>query len=109
MAEDGNAKVRYVQDVGILCRSRADAEQALATVQQWVEENGLTLHLTKTKVVDARTEGFDFLGYTFRGNLRLPRKKSLDKMKETLRAKTKRNNGESLQWIAERLNATLQC
>jgi len=26
----------------------------------------LQLHPTKTKVVDSQTEGFDFLGYTFR-------------------------------------------
>ena len=70
--------------------------------------HGLTLHPAKTKIVDARTEGFDFLGYTFRGELRLPRKKSLDKMKETIRAKTKRTNGNSLQWIVGALNATLQ-
>ena len=44
-------------------------KHALAKVQAWVEDNGLTLHPTKTKIVDARTEGFDFLGYTFRGEL----------------------------------------
>jgi RNA-directed DNA polymerase len=108
LAEAGLAMIRYADDFVIMCRSRGEAEQALAKVQQWVEENGLTLHPTKTKIVDARTEGFDFLGYTFRGELRLPRKKSLDKMKETIRAKTKRNNGESLQRIAETLNATLR-
>jgi RNA-directed DNA polymerase len=108
LAEMGLAMIRYADDFVIMCRSRAEAERALATVQHWVEANGLTLHPTKTKIVDARTEGFDFLGYTFRGELRLPRKKSLDKMKETIRVKTKRSNGESLQWIVERLNATLR-
>ena len=61
--------VRYADDFVILCRSRAEADQALAKVKAWVEENGLTLHPTKTKIVDARTDGFDFLGYTFRGDL----------------------------------------
>jgi RNA-directed DNA polymerase len=91
----------------ILCRSRAEAEQALAKVKQWVEDNGLTLHPTKTKIVDARTDGFDFLGYSFRGHLCLPRKKSLDKLKETIRAKTRRTNGHSLRMIVRSLNATL--
>jgi RNA-directed DNA polymerase len=108
MAEAGLAMIRYADDFVILCRSRAEAEQALAKVKQWVEENGLTLHPTKTKIVDARTEGFDFLGYTFRDQLRLPRKKSLSKLKETIRAKTKRTNGDSLQWTVSTLNATLQ-
>jgi RNA-directed DNA polymerase len=108
MAEDGIAMVRYADDFVILCRSRAEADQALAKVKHWVEENGLTLHPTKTKIVDARTDGFDFLGYTFRGMLRLPRKKSLDKLKETIRAKTHRANGNSLPCIVRTLNATLQ-
>jgi RNA-directed DNA polymerase len=108
MAEAGIAMVRYADDFVILCRSRAEADQALAKVKQWVEENGLTLHPTKTKIVEARTDGFDFLGYTFRGELRLPRKKSLDKLKETIRAKTHRTNGNSLPCIVRTLNATLQ-
>ena len=107
LAEAGYAMVRYADDFVILCRSREEADQALATVKSWVEENGLTLHPTKTKIVDARTDGFDFLGYTFRGNLRLPRKKSLDKMKETIRAKTGRTSGHSVKWIILHLNRTL--
>ena len=58
-------------------------------------DNGLTLHPTKTKIVDARTDGFDFLGYHFRGTRRWPRKKSLKKLKDTIRAQTRRNNGDS--------------
>jgi len=108
LAGAGYAPVRYADDIVILCRSRAEAEQALARVAAWVEANGLTLHPGKTKVVDARTEGFDFLGYTFRGALRLPRKKSLEKLKEAVRAKTGRNNGTSLARIVGTLNRTLQ-
>jgi RNA-directed DNA polymerase len=107
LAESGYALVRYADDFVILCRSREEAVEALAKVKLWVEENGLTLHPTKTKIVDARTEGFDFLGYTFRGDLRLPRKKSLDKLKDSIRAKTGRTNGNSLTWIVGTLNATL--
>jgi RNA-directed DNA polymerase len=108
LAASGFAMIRYADDFVIMCRSREEADQALGKVKQWVEENGLTLHPTKTKIADARTEGFDFLGYTFRGRLRLPRKKSLDKLKETIRAKTKRTSGNSLQWTVETLNATLR-
>ncbi len=96
LAEAGFAMTRYADDFVILCRSRAEADRALAKVKQWVEEHGLTLHPTKTKVVDSQVEGFDFLGYTFRGGLRLPRKKSMDKLKDSIRAKTKRTNGSSL-------------
>lgn len=107
LAAAGFALVRYADDFVILCRTREDAERALAMVQRWVQENGLTLHPTKTKVVDARTDGFDFLGYTFRGRYRQPRKKSLDKFKDTIRAKTHRANGHSLMTIIKSLNTTL--
>jgi len=108
LAEAGFAMVRYADDFVILCRTREDAERALARVQRWVEDNGLTLHPTKTKIVDARTKGFDFLGYTFRGRFRQPRKKSLAKLKDSVRAKTHRANGHSLTRIVNSLNATLQ-
>ncbi len=108
MAEAGFAMIRYADDFVILCRSSAAAHRALKQVQRWVEANGLTLHPTKTKVVDAQEEGFDFLGYTFRGRLRLPRQKSLGKLKETIRAKTRRTNGSSLGCIVGGLNNTLQ-
>ena len=52
--------VRYADDFVILCRSREDADRALELVQRWVDANGLTLHPTKTQIVDACTEGFDF-------------------------------------------------
>jgi RNA-directed DNA polymerase len=108
LAEAGFAMVRYADDFVILCRTREDADRALGLVQTWVVENGLTLHPTKTKIVDARTDGFDFLGYTFRGDLRLPRTKSLDKFKEAVRDKTRRNNGRSLPIILASLTPTLQ-
>ena len=47
----------------------------------------------KTRIVDARTQGFDFLGYRFAGGRRWPRDKSLTKLKDTIRAKTRRTAG----------------
>lgn len=108
LAGAGLAMVRYADDFVIMCRTREEADRALALVRRWVEDNGLTLHPTKTKIVDARTEGFDFLGYTFRGRYRLPRKKSLDKLKDTVRKKTHRTHGHCLTMIVGSLNATLQ-
>jgi RNA-directed DNA polymerase len=77
-------------------------------VQQWVSENELTLHPTKTRIVDARTEGFDFLGYHFRGKLRLPREKSLKKLKDAVREKTKRCNGQCMLYVCARLSSQLR-
>jgi RNA-directed DNA polymerase len=107
MVELGYAMVRYADDFVILCRSRPEAERALAEVQQWVADADLTLHPTKTRVVQAATEGFDFLGYRFVGGRRWPRPKSLGKLRDTLRAKTHRTDGRSLQAIIADVNRTL--
>lgn len=53
MAGHGHEMVRYADDFVILCRSREEAAAALARVQTWVSENGLTLHPDKTRVIDA--------------------------------------------------------
>ena len=77
-------------------------------VQAWVTENGLTLHPTKTRIVDATGEGFDFLGYHFRGSKHWPRKKSLQKLKDSLRAVTSRTSGRSLSCIIALVNRRLR-
>ena len=107
MAQQGFEMVRYADDFVILCRSPEEAVRALETVQRWVAEAGLTLHPTKTRIVNAHEDGFDFLGYRFEDGTRRPRAKSLKKLKDTIRAKTKRKSGKSLNQIIGELNRTL--
>jgi RNA-directed DNA polymerase len=107
-AEAGFAMVRYADDFVILCKTREDAERALEMVRQWVGENGLTLHPAKTRLVDTRSEAFEFLGYRFRGDLRVPRSKSRAKFKAAVREKTRRTNGHSLRFIVASLTPTLR-
>jgi RNA-directed DNA polymerase len=108
MAEKGFAMVRYADDFVVLCRSPHEANAALADVQRWTAQAGLTLHPSKTRVVDATTGGFDFLGYRFEAGQRRPRGKSLKKLKDTIRAKTQRTAGHSLSVIIADLNRTLR-
>ena len=109
MAEQGFEMVRYADDFVILCRSEAEAREALGRVKEWTEQAGLTLHPAKTRIVDAtQAGGFDFLGYTFAQGQKRPRQKSLKKFKDTIRAKTRRNHGESLKRVIEDLNRTLR-
>jgi RNA-directed DNA polymerase len=51
--------------------------------------------------------GFDFLGYHFERRYRLPRAKSLRKLKDAVRQKTRRTNGHSLAVIIADVNRTL--
>ena len=97
MAKRGFEMVRYADAFIILCRKRSEAEEALREVAQW------------TGIVDAAEKGgFDFLGYHFERGQKWPRKKSLGKLKEKIRIATRRNNGQSLARIIERVNGTLR-
>jgi RNA-directed DNA polymerase len=110
MVEHGYPMVRYADDFVILTRSHVEACAALALVQAWVTANGLVLHPEKTRIANCRKKGngFEFLGYRFERGRRYVRKKSLDKLKETIRQKTVRTRGQSLAVVVADLNRTLR-
>jgi len=109
MAQQGWQMIRYADDFIILSTSAEEAQAALAMVRQWMEQAGLTLHPTKTRIVNASEPGgFDFLGYHFERGYRWPRQKSLDKLKNTLREKTQRTRPDSEERIIDEINRTLR-
>ncbi len=110
MRDRGHRMVRSADDFVVLCRSREEAEAALAEVREWVQANGLTLHPEKTHIGDWRQpgEGFEFLGYRFEAGRRWVRKKSLANLRQKVRDKTGRNRGDSLERIIADLNPMLQ-
>ncbi len=110
MALAGFSIVRYADDFVILCCNSEEAADALELVRELSTAKGLSLHPDKTRLVDATIprQGFDFLGYHFERGTRWPRKKSLSKLKDSLRAKTKRCNGNSLTVIIAGVNSTLR-
>jgi RNA-directed DNA polymerase len=110
MAELGHKMVRYADDFVVLCRSREEAAAALAEIRSFVAENGLRLHPDKTHLGDWRQpgEGFDFLGYRFEAGQRFVRRKSLARLKDRIREKTKRTCGRSLACVIADLNPLLR-
>ncbi len=110
MADRGYLMVRYADDFVILTRSHLEAEAALDLVGRWVAANGLVLHPGKTRIANCRKKGngFEFLGYWFERGRREVRKTSLDKLKQTIRTKTKRTRGQSLSVVIADLNRTLR-
>jgi len=109
LAQHGIEMVRYADDFVLLCKTRDDAMRALALVSEWVEQEGLTLHPDKTHIVDARERGgFDFLGYHFERGYKWPRSKSIKKLRDAIRAKTKRTSGQSLTCIIADINPVLR-
>jgi RNA-directed DNA polymerase len=109
MAAAGFAMTRYADDLVVQCASEAQAQEVLGRLGRWAAANGLTVHPTKTRIVDARQKGgFDFLGYHFERGMKWPRAKSMDKFKERIRTKTRRTQGQSLSEVIADLNPSLQ-
>lgn len=115
MIEHGIEMVRYADDMVILCRSEADAQAALTLLKDWTQAAGLELHPEKTKLVNMNevNEHFDFLGYRFKrvksGKImRLVRPKSRTKLHESVRNKTRRTRGDTMEIIIEEVNQTLR-
>jgi RNA-directed DNA polymerase len=108
MAGGGYEMVRYADDFVILCRSKAQAEGALAEVRAWVAQAELALHPDKTRIVDAATEPFEFLGFRFDKGRKWPRDKSKAKLRATVRLRTPRTSGISLDAIITHLNPVLR-
>lgn len=109
MAAAGFEVVRYADDLVVLCRTPEAATQALQLLQRWTTAAGLRLHSEKTRLVDVREPGgFDFLGYHFKRGYRWPRKKSVQKLRDTLRPKTRRTHGQSLAVTIADVNRVLR-
>lgn len=92
--------VRYADDFVVVCRTRRQADEALARVRTILEQMRLELHPEKTRIVELRVrgEGFDFLGCHlrimrshFKGKtylFRWPRTKAMTSLRERIRRLT---------------------
>jgi len=108
ISESGFEMVRYADDLVILCRSEAEARRSLELLKEWTASVGLQLHSEKTRIVDVTQRGgFDFLGYHFECSYRWPCRKSMKKLKDIIRSKTRRCNGHSLKTMILDVNRTL--
>ena len=107
--------VNYADDFVIL--SRRLAVEALAWTKAVMTRLGLTLNESKTSLKEARTERFDFLGYTFgphcyqrNGNRYLgasPSAKSVERIKTKITGILKPGNDEPWTKVKDRLNRLL--
>lgn len=106
----GYKMVRYADDFVIVCQNQEDSEVALGMVKQWTQTNGLNLHPDKTHIGNCseRGQGFEFLGYRFENGKRFVRLKSLKVLRDKIRQKTKRTQGNSIVNIINSLNPMLK-
>lgn len=109
--------VRYADDFVVLCAGAVDAP--LTTVRHVLDRLDLRLNETKTRIVDARQESFNFLGFAIRVSKGLksgksyphvcPAPKSLAKIKDRITQLTARERTPiPLEDIVGSMNASLR-
>lgn len=117
----GYRLTRFADDWVVLCKTKAEAEQALKNARTILESLGLTLHPEKTRITHIKW-GFDFLGYKLKQGKGLtlsrdkikkqpnraniyayPTGKSIKRFMDTIRSRTKRRipltTHELIDWI----------
>lgn len=126
MTGRGHRLTRFADDWVVLCRSKKEAEKALADARMILESLGLTLHPSKTRIVHIR-QGFEFLGYKLQqgkglklpeGKIKkgknvcniyaIPTEKSVKRFMEKIRDRTKRKIPLKLQEIIEWINPVIR-
>jgi len=103
----GIAWVRYADDFLLLCETREEAEAALETVREILGRMGLNLSPEKTRIVHL-DDGFDFVGWHYRGHQRWPRAKSEKALRLKLRGITRRGRAGSMEAICTELEPILR-
>jgi RNA-directed DNA polymerase len=106
----GRRIIRYADDFVVLCQSREEAQAALADILDWMEEVRLQVSPEKTHVDNSLSEGhgFQFLGYRFEAGCRYVRTKSLKKFKDSIRLRTRRTRGDSIEQIIADVNPSIK-
>lgn len=112
----GAVLVVYADDFVVLCKRQAP--QVLAIIRRWFATMGLALNEQKTTVKQARTQAFDFLGYTFtmlhsyKTGVRYPgatpSKQAIHRLKHDLRGWLTRTNPRPTAEIVATLNQKLR-
>lgn len=112
--------IRYADDAVIVCRSEEACNEALRRVQSIMDWLGLKLKMAKTRIVNLRKKGIDFLGchlrmlasrkWTGRWYLyRWPSMKSMKSIRERVRAVTShRMSGLKREVVLKRLSLLLR-
>lgn len=106
LERQGITWVRYADDFLLLCETRTEAEAAMEVVRRILEEMGLSLSPEKSRIAHLE-EGFDYVGWHYKGRQRWPRKKSVKALRLKLREKTQRLRPGSMEAICGELRPIL--
>lgn len=103
----GIAWVRYADDFVLLCETREQAEHARHIAAEALAPLGLSLSPEKTRITHL-DQGFDFLGWHYKGRQRWPRDKSEKAFRHKAKAKTRRKRPGGMEAICTELEPLLR-
>jgi len=127
MRHKGYQLTRWADDWVVTCRTRAEAQSALAQATKILGKLGVTLNREKTRIVHI-AQGFEFLGFKIgrgKGRLKLsrdritsklnrhnlyaiPTQKSLDRFKDQIRALTQRRTPLRMGELIKTINPIIR-
>lgn len=125
MVGKGYRLTRYADDWVVLCKTQAEAYQAVRDARTILGTLGLTLHPEKTRITHIKW-GFEFLGYKLKQGKGLvlpkgkvkkaarnniyayPKDKSIQAFKDSIRARTRRRIPLSLYELIESINPVIR-
>jgi len=108
MKRRGHRIVRYADDIVILKKSKSAAENALNQARGILEKDlHLTVNREKTRLLHAR-EGIPYLGVIIRLTTTSIQPKRLLRLKDEVKAITRRNSPVNLQQVIRDLNPTIR-
>jgi RNA-directed DNA polymerase len=106
LEEAGYRFVRYADDFVVVCKTRPQAEAALALVEKIMTDLGLSLSPEKTKIA-SYGKGYEFLGFRLSSRSRTMRSKSMENFKMKVRELTRRCHNLDAG-VVERLNRVIR-
>jgi len=109
MGEKGFLLLRYADDILVFCKEEWEAKKALETAQRILgKELKLELSPEKTRIVNARTYGVEFVGFKFNGKWRRPKDKSIERFKDEIRYQTRRQQPRNLQMVIRKISPIIR-
>jgi RNA-directed DNA polymerase len=104
--------VRYADDFAVCCFTEGQADGVREQLAGWLAGRGLSINQDKTRVVHL-TQGFDFLGWTFRrypgGKLLIkPSKAAIRRHRRKLAEEMRRLRGSNARTVITRLTPVIR-
>lgn len=104
--QSGYVFVRYADDLVILCKTAAQAENALTYAIEILKDLGLEHSPEKTKITTFN-EGFQFLGFNVSSRATSIRQKSKDKFEDKIKSITTRSHNFDAE-VIKKLNQVIR-